>query len=193
MAKAYNGELPKIQLVYKGTFDFKHIYELMRDFLIENGFVDIDFPQSGGKPDMFESRYLEKGSPITGYWIDWKTQKIIEKNTYYRYTMDVQFQGVAISKVDVMELGQKVSRQKGELNIYIDAKIETDYKKEWTNHWFLKNFRHQYDKVIMKKEFQEMHEDSLYSYMYRFQAIIKRYFKLMGGETYPEKTSILKQ
>jgi len=192
MVKAYDGTIPGIWLVYKGIFNFEHVYELVHDFLIENGFVDIDFPQSGGKPDMFEHRYLEKGYPVTGYWIDWHTQKLIEGNTYYRYILDIRFQGIAVTKVEVMEQGNKVGRWKGELDIFIDAKVETDYKGEWARHWFLKHFKNSYDKRIMKQEFKEMHEDSLYRYMYRIQAILKRYFKLMGGELAPEKTAQLR-
>jgi hypothetical protein len=188
MAKAYDSSFPRIWLVYKGIFSFDHIYEMAHDFLIENGFVDIDFPQSGGKPDFFEHRYLEKGHPVTGYWIDWKTQKMIEGNTYYRYIMDIKFQGIAITQVEVMEAGQKVTRHKGELDIFIEAKVETDYKGEWQKHWLLKHFRNAYDKKIMKEEFTSMHEETLYKYMYRLEAVLKRYFKMMGGELSPEKT-----
>jgi len=101
----------------------------------------------------------------------------------------VRFQGIAISKVDVMENGEKVSRYKGELDLFIDGEVQTDYKGEWSRHWFLKHFKNAYDKKIMKEEFKSMHEETLYRYMYRLQAIVKRYFKLMGGELAPEKTA----
>jgi hypothetical protein len=192
MVKAYDGTIPRIQVVYKGVFDFKYVYELVHDFLLENGFVDIDYPESGGSAEMFEHRYLEKGYPVTGYWINWNTQKLIEGNTYYRYIMDVAFQGIAVTKVELMEQGQKVTRYKGEIDIFIDGKIETDYKGEWKRHWFLRHFKNRYDKVIMKKEFKEMHEDTLYKYMYRLQAVVKRYFKLMGGELSPERTAAIR-
>ncbi|MBW2995273.1 hypothetical protein KY312_02885 [Candidatus Woesearchaeota archaeon] len=189
MVKAYDGTIPTIWLVYKGVFSFDQVYELVHDFLVENGFVDIDYPDSGGKPDMFEHRYLEKGAPVTGYWIDWKTKKLIEGNTYYRYLLTVKFQGVAISPIEVMEEGQKVSRHKGELDLFIEGKVETDFNKEWEKHWLLKHFKNTYDRKIMKEEFESMHEETLYKYMYRLQAICKRYFKLMGGELAPEKTA----
>jgi hypothetical protein len=189
MARKYDGKLPPIWLVYKGVFNFDYIYELVHDFLIENGFVDIDYPESASKPDAFEHRYLEKGAPVTGYWIDWKTKKLIEGNTYYRYLLTVQYQGIAISKVEVMEQGQKVSRYKGELNLFINGEVETDYKKEWENHWFLKHFKNIYDNKIMKEEFQDMHEECLYKLVYRLLAVCQRYFKMMGGELATERTA----
>ncbi|MBW3012076.1 hypothetical protein KY311_02745 [Candidatus Woesearchaeota archaeon] len=189
MKKKYSGKIPKITVTYKGVFAFDTIYELVRDFLVENGFVDIDFPQSGGKPDMWEKRYLEKGSPVTGYWINWETKKVPENNTYYRYILNISFQGVAVSQVDVMEAGKKVTRHKGEININIEGEVQTDFNKEWENHWLLKHFKNTYDNKIMKEEFKDMHEATLYKTMYRLQSVVKRYFKLMGGHLAPEKTA----
>lgn len=189
-AKPYSGKIVGIQVVYKGVFSFDMIYELVHDFLLENGFVDIDYPESEGAPDMFEARYLEKGgAPLTGYWINWLTKKVPGENTYYRYVLDIRFQGIAISKVDVVEQGKKVTREKGEINVFIDGNVETDYKKEWENHWLLKHLKNHYDKRIMFEEFNDMHETTLYRTMYRLQAVVKRYFKLMGGELAPEKTA----
>ncbi len=188
-ARKYDGTMPKITVTYKGIFNFEALYELVHDFLLENGFVDYDFPEAQGDVDMFEKRYLEKGAPLTGYWIDWKVKKIPEENPYFRYVIDLQFQGVAISKADVVEQGKKVTREKGEVNIFIYAKIETDYKKEWENHWFLKHLINYYNSKIFFEEFNDMHETTLYRSVYRLQSVVKRYLKMMGGELAPEKTA----
>ncbi|MBD3259955.1 hypothetical protein GF371_04985 [Candidatus Woesearchaeota archaeon] len=169
-------DMPKIADTYKGDFSFQEIYELVRNYLLDQGFVALEEPDFG--PDLWETRYLEKGSP-TNYIIEWRLQNVI--SDYYRYILNVDFQGIAISPKEIMWEGRKVKIHSGELSIKLSGAVETDYKKEWEKSWLLKHFAKRYDERIMAKELKEQ-KDTLFATMNELHGLVRNYFGQRGGE-----------
>lgn len=179
-------DMPKVAVTYKGVFSFKEIYKLIHDYLAGNGFVAMEYPDygSGADPDLYEKRYVEKGTPKE-VLISWSSKN--EVTDYYRWVIDVDFQGTAIADTEVMVEGKKAKMDKGEIKIALKGYLETDYQKKFEKHWLLKNFAKHYDEKIMASEAKE-EEGTLASIYSGLHTQIKRYFRLMGGEVPAEIT-----
>jgi hypothetical protein len=169
-------DMPKIADTYKGDFSFQEIYELIRNYLLNQGFTSLNAPEFGS--DLWEIRYLEKGSP-TNYIIEWRLQCVI--SNYYRYVLNVDFQGIAITPKEIMWEGKKVKINSGELTIKMSGSVETDYSKEWEKSWLLKHFAKKYDERIMQKELGQQ-KDTLFAIMGELHGLIRSYFGQRGAE-----------
>ncbi|MBW2987011.1 hypothetical protein KY336_00535 [Candidatus Woesearchaeota archaeon] len=168
--------MPKIADTYKGDFSLQELYELIRNYLLDEGFVAFDNPQYGA--DLWETRYLEKGAP-TNYIIEWRLQNVI--SDYYRYVLNIDFQGIAIKPKEVMWEGRKVKIHSGEITVKLSGKVETDYNEEWQKSWLLKHFAKRYDERIMKSELKQQ-KDTLFAIMGELHGLIRQYFGQRGAE-----------
>ncbi|MBR9683763.1 hypothetical protein GOV03_04450 [Candidatus Woesearchaeota archaeon] len=172
---------------YKDVFDMKKFYEDLHDWLAEKGWADLADPGS----DHYETFYLEQVNPggskvIT---IKWRPQKIPEKNSYYRYWMDVNIVCIGLVNVDVVKDGVKLKVNKGEMEITITAYMDLDYRGEWSSHPILKFFNKMFPDRIFNKELFGGHRDELYRESYELQTFIKQWFKLKTFAPYADKTS----
>jgi hypothetical protein len=168
----FNGEIGKIVIKYDDIFHLKNLYKMIYQFLDEQGFEALN---GGGK--FYEDYYLEKHTGgMLEYWFYWYTQKPI--NNYYRYILNVNYHCLALSKVKIQYQGKELGMHKGEVAIEIDAKVDTDFKKEWQKHSILKHFKEGYDRLIFYHELNNMEWMNLYRIVYRLQALIKAYLNV---------------
>lgn len=173
MVQEYKGEVGEITMKIEQPFHLKNLYIFMHNWLQEEGYIDLD----EGK-DKWEVLYLEKVGSAKEYWIEWRLQKQVEGNTYYRHRMTIKFHMIYAKKVEMMYQGHKVKLDHGELEINIHGWLETDFNDVWKKHWFLKHWRNIYDQRIFKEEFYGQHETNLYRDMYALQSLIKKYMKI---------------
>ena len=169
-------DYPKVTVAYKGVFDFKEIYTLLHDFLVEKGYIAADYI-GVGPSDLFETEYLEVGESPRDHLIKWKTKKE-GAQSFFLSRFDLTFRGTAVTKTEVMIDGKKEQMHKGELSIEIKASFETDVKKIMDNHWLVKHFQDKFKEMTktMKKGEQDAFEGDLQD-LHNF---IKRYFKMKG-------------
>ena len=160
----------------KGTFDLKGLYEYLHLWVIEEGYASLSDPEF---PEVFHSQH-EFGQGLKEHIIWWRLEKIPNKSAYYKYELDVNWRTVAIKDLEIIYQGKKLKLANGELQIYVYARIVTDYNGTWSKHWLLKYFNTLYWKVIMKSNL-EKHKLELYREAYRLQETIKDYWKLMPG------------
>jgi hypothetical protein len=163
----------------------------MREWLNEYGWssVDSDGDIEEGE-EWWETNYIERveadGSKEMFWW--WRVQKLPITNSYYKYHMDINFHPLGISNTEVMRDGKKFKVNKGEVEVFVFAYIEFDYKGEWSNHPFLKFFNQMFPERIFRKELYEDHKLELYREAYTLQAYMKKWFKLKSFLPYEEIT-----
>jgi hypothetical protein len=98
-------------------------------------------------------------------------------NNYYRWSMNINGHVILLREVEAIKDGKKFKTNWGEVEIIIDAKVETDYKKTWRKHKILKHFEDLFRSRIFKKELEKS-RDELYREAYRFQDAIKDYLEI---------------
>ena len=181
-------KIEETKVKYKDVFNLKNLYVMMHEYLAEEKW----FAEEGSvKGDVskqhryIESLYLEqfyqKGLHQGGkeMWIYWRLFKKPEGrySSYLRYRLNVDFHGVYLQDIEVMHQGKKVKAQKGEMEIFFNGAVQTDYRDEWKNHWFLKNFQEIYEARIISQELQK-HEKQLWREIYKLTAVVKRYLDM---------------
>ncbi|HLD05379.1 MAG TPA: hypothetical protein VJG90_06685 [Candidatus Nanoarchaeia archaeon] len=163
----------KFEIEAEDVFHLKTLYESMHDWLLEEGFKDID-----GFEDRFEQLYWER-TGATGakeFHIWWRVANDPETSKYYRQFLRVDFQGLNSKEVEIMHKGQKVKTNKTDLIIRMEGILQLD-----PNNKMGKGFWKGFELLYRKRFFEERREqfrDELYNKVYRLSARIKAYLKL---------------
>ena len=82
-----------------------------------------------------------------------------------------------IQDMEAIHQGKKIKVQKGEIEIFFRAKIESDPEGKMENHWILRNFKEIYEHRIIHDEI-EKREKELWRDVYKIQSKIKDYLNL---------------
>jgi hypothetical protein len=100
-------------------------------------------------------------------------------NNFFKYYLDVDFHALNLKNDSIVVDGTKVDTNKGEVEVFITARMELDPKGDWDKHFFLKN------KMIQNfylnriyKERVEQQEDELVKDCARLLGAVKQYFQL---------------
>jgi len=173
-------EIPTIESRYKATAVYKPLYEMLHDWFMENSYQD----KFGGDKYMETLYSIEENPAGDVLWIWWRLTKEISRQI--RYVMNFDYLGVGVNDVEVVIDGKKVKAQKGELTIYINPRVEVDYKNEWEKSFIMRIFGLYLRRRALKKNL-EMHKRLLYEEAYKLQGLIKRYFDMY--QFIPEKES----
>lgn len=160
-------------MVYKDVFNLEYLYKNLLWWLQEEGYKEVGKWQ--------EKLYLERVGPTGAkeHWIWWRVKK--KTGPYYEWFLNVDIHTLFLEKTEVMHEGKKVKSNKGEIEIFFNAKMVIDSKGEWKNHWLLKHdFIQKLWKLRMMKSEIEEQEDLLYKDVYRLQNMLKQYLGLKG-------------
>lgn len=168
------GEKDCLSVKYEEVFDIKELYKLVRDWLIAEDFA------SGKKDEYMEHFYLEKHSQTVGreIWVWWRTDRTPHRSKYFKYQLNVDFHVLGMKDVEIMYKGQKIKAQKGEVEVLINAFIETLPGVEFKS-GFMKMFSDLFRKRIYRKEIKE-HEEKYREDVYRLQGLVKQFLELRG-------------
>lgn len=151
----------------------KTLYENLHDWLLEEGFTDID-----GFDDRFEQLYWER-TTHTGakeHHIWWRVCKQPDNSAYFRYFLRIDFQTLNTRDVEIMHKGVKVKTQKTDLILRLEGVLQLDWQNKFEKS-MLKGFEMFYRKKFFEKK-KETYKDELYNIVYHFSARIKSYLKL---------------
>lgn len=171
-------KLDTLTIIYKDIFNFKNLYEMMHEYLTEEGFVD----DNGDGKDSFEVFYWERRKPGTGakdYNIWWRLKKDV--SAWWQYRVNVDFLGLHIDNTEVMHEGKKVKLQNGELDLFITPFIVLDPKKRWQKGTMFDSFIRPFRLRAIKKEFS-WHKQQMEGFGAEFQAKVKDFFDLKQFE-----------
>lgn len=163
----------KFEIEAEDVFHLKTLYESLHDWLLEEGFKDVD-----GFGDKFEQLYWER-TGATGakeFHIWWRVSKEPETSKYYRQFLRVDFQGLNSKSVEIMHKGQKVKTDKTDLIIRMEGILQLDYTNRLQKGVW-KGFEELYRKRFFD-EHEDQLKDELYNAVYRISARIKGYLKM---------------
>ena len=163
------------EIIYQDVFKLKEVYELIHDWLVEEGYKD-----DVGGDKFIEKYYHERRLQGVGKEIRiwWRTQKTpAGGSTYFRYKLDVDFFVIAMKDVDVVKDGNKVRANLGELNVRVTGYLVVDPKQYIEKHPLLRPFKWVFEKIWMKKQ-REYHQLKILNKTNQLEAEIKTHLKL---------------
>ena len=182
--------IPQFQVKYRDVFSLRNLYIMLHELLLEEGWRGPD-----GDPDhadietLYSENVYQKGIHVGGkeLWFWWRASKFLEGkySSYLINKLDVDAHVVYLQSVEVVHQGKKITAQRGEIEIFFRARIESDYKGEWEKHKFLKYMKPIYEKRIIHAEI-EKREKELWRDAYRIHAKIKQYLQLRTFVPVPE-------
>jgi len=174
-------EFQPVRIKYKDIFDLKEFYQALHDWLLENGWSDLE-----DMLDHFETSYVERVSQggVKEIWARWRLGKKVDEGRFIYY-LDFDYHILGLVNTEVIKDGMKVKAHKGELDMYIRAYIDKHYVKDMKNHGIMKNFLNIFQKSVYHKEIV-MRRRELYHQVYVLQNFIKQWFKLKRYLPYEE-------
>src|SRR3989338_1314724 len=183
--------VPEFRVKYSDVFSLRNLYIMLHEMLLEEGWRGID-----GEPDhadietLYSENVYQHGIHRGGkeIWFWWRAYKHPEGkySGYLRNLLDIDAHIVYLQNVEVVHQGKKVNAQKGEIEMFFRARIESDYQQEkWEEHWFLKHIKPLYEKMIIHHEIDKR-EKELWRDAYRIHAKIKQFLQLRNFIPVPE-------
>ena len=183
--------VPEFRVKYNDVFSLRNLYIMLHEMLLEEGWVGADGSKDHEDIETLYSENLyQKGLHRGGkeLWFWWRAHKFPEGrySGYLINKLDIDTHVVYLQNVEVVHQGKKLNVQKGEIEMFFRARIESDYKDEkWENHWFLKHMKPIYEKRIIHSEI-EKREKELWRDAYRIQSKIKQYLNFKTFVPVPE-------
>lgn len=171
--------LPEIRMKVRDVFSVGDLLKSLEEWFQENNYGDLD-----GSDD-YETLYthaLRAGGVITDTWFWMRTIKYpigTSKDTAflrYRLNVDMHYLGES-AETEVMHKGKKVKLNKGEMEFFINAAMEIDFRDEWKKGGMMGMLSEVFKKKLYKKQLK-YHKRYLYDEMYKFQGMLKQFFGL---------------
>jgi hypothetical protein len=131
------------RIQYEGLFDIKELYKHAHNWLTWRKF------------DVSEKQYTEKVK-ASGKELDikWEATKFIDE--YSAFKIKIRWQIFGMNDVEVKQGAETVKMQKGELNIYITANLETDRQDYWAQNAFYSFLRAFYDRYLYRSTIERL-------------------------------------
>ncbi len=159
-------------LVYKHIWSLEFLYKRLYEWLKDEGYTD------SSRERFMETLFLQRdlGGPKQ-IWIWWRTDK--SHSSFIKFYLNVDFHILGLTKAEVVHEGKKIGTNKGEVEVFITAKMELDPSGEWDNHFLLKNpyIRNWYLNRVYKSQINDA-EDALIKDTDRILGAVKQYFQL---------------
>ncbi|MEA3430761.1 MAG: hypothetical protein U9R08_05790 [Nanoarchaeota archaeon] len=167
----------KFKVTYAGNFNLKELYKLIHEWLKDHYWQEIQMGSVGDKHEIF---YHDRTAPSgrKDVWIWWRLERF-SGNRYYKYTLNIDYLGLGLAKNQIVHNGRKIKCDDGEINVEVTAKIELDYKNEWSKNKILSSFRNMFPLRIFKADI-DSHETELWREAYDLQGWVKKYLHLKG-------------
>jgi len=179
-------KLPRLTIQYRDPFLFKTLYFLIFEWLMENGYKDEDRGERRIEKHYEEQRHGD----LRHYRIWWRPYRIPMGSSFVKMHMDVSYLGLAIQQVEIMKEGKRIKAQSGEINIFIDAWLEIDFKDYFSKSFIMRSFQDVFKTRWMKKEL-EGHKAELKRDAFRLHGTLMKWFELWNHmpvqELYHEK------
>ena len=184
--------IPEFRIKFNDVYSLRNLYIMLHELLLEEGWKGQDQDTDHADIETFYSEHVyQKGIHRGGkeIWFWWRADKFWEGkySGYLRNKLEIDAHIVYLQNVEVIHQGKKFNAQKGEIEIFFRAKIESDWRKEhsWENHWFLKHIKPFYEKRILHAEI-EKREKELWRDVYKIQAKVKQFLQLKNFLPIPE-------
>ena len=179
----------KFEIENEQTFQFKQLYKIMYEWLMEEGWGNQYVPDNKKLETLYYEKTFQGGMQEHAIW--WRCQRNPHGNRYFRYVMKIDFQTIGMGKTEVLHKGAKFKTYVGDIVLRVESWLQLDYKNEWMDHWLLKHFDRVFRQRVYRKNI-ELYKQDLYNDTYRFQQMIKQFLKLknpmqMGESFHPQR------
>lgn len=155
------------KLKHAGIFNFKEFYRFCYMWLVDQQYF------------MIEKEYTEKiqanGKEVV---IKWEARRKI--SDYFRFFIKIDWRILGMKDVEVQKDGDKLTLNKGDIEVAVTATIEKDYENRWENTSFFKFLRTLYDRYLVRSRI-EGYEASIYQETNEFLAQMKSFLALEGN------------
>ncbi len=159
---------------FKHIFSMEYLYKRVHEWIIEEGYC------SASNDKWMEKLYLERisGNGAKQIWVWWRTSKNYP-NDFFKLYLDVDFHGLNLQTEEIVVEGTKVKTNKGEVEVFVTAKMELDPKGEWNKNFILQNkYLQRFYLNRMYKTRIESVEDQLIKDASRLLGAVKQYLQL---------------
>ena len=174
--------IPEFRVKFNDVFSLRNLYIMMHEMMLEE-----NWRGNEGETDhrdiekLYSENVYQKGIHKGGkeIWFWWRAEKFPEGkfSGYFKNFLHIDGHCAYMQDMEAVHQGKKIMIQKGEIEIFFRARIDSDYQDEWENHWFLKHMKNIYEKRWLREEV-EKREKELWRDVYRIQAKIKNYLQL---------------
>ena len=187
-------QIPMFSVKYKDVFHLRNLYVMMHELLLEEGWLGFDNQQKdltshSDIETLYSENVFQKGIHYGGkeMWVWWRAQRhqIARPSQYFLDTLDIDWHGDRLSNTEIVHQGKKIGLQFGEIEIFFRARIISDIDHRWEHNWFLKHFKHIYERRLMHANL-EKREKELWRDVYRIQSKVKAYLNLRTWMPTPE-------
>ena len=155
------------KLKHTGIFDYKEFYRFCYNWLIDKDYF------------LVEKEYTEKiqqnGKEVV---IKWEARRKI--SDYFRFFIKADWRILGMKDVEVVKDGNKLTLNKGEAEIKIEATVEKDYEHRWENTSFYKFLRTMYDRYLIRSRI-EQYEMKIWGEANEFLSQMKSFLALEGN------------
>lgn len=173
----------QFRIKYKDFFHMKHLYTMMYEWLVEEGWSNRDY--FFGETLYLQIEHQRAGNEL---WIWWRCEKMpegVSGYSYWKFKLRIDFHVILLKDTEIIKDGKKHATNWGEVEVKIWADVITDPTKEWEKHWFLKHFNDLFRGRYLKEQ-TEKYKIEVYREAYRFQEAIKAFLNLKTFLPEPE-------
>lgn len=163
------------ELEKEDVFHLKNLYKLVYEWFNMNGFNSTDTPKDDKIEKLYWQRILPNGNAEHHIW--WRTEKIPHGNNYYKYVIKFDFQTLNMGKTEVVNRGQKMSTNKGDVILRCKAFLVLDYNRNWRDHSVLKLFYNLWKRYVFRDNIEHLKAD-LWVTTYKLEDVIKQYLNM---------------
>src|SRR3989338_11357544 len=156
--------IPEFKVKYSDVFSLRNLYIMLHELLLEEGWRGPDSdPDHADIETLYSENVYQRGIHRGGkeLWFWWRAFKYPEDkySGYLRNLLDIDAHVVYLQNVEVVHQGKKMTAQKGEIEMFFRARIESDYQNMWQNHKLLKHFKPMYEKKFLHAEIEKREKD----------------------------------
>ena len=164
---AEKDNLLKTKIKHKGIFDFKETYNLVYDWLVNEGY------------DINEKTYKENIGPggAKEIEIEWDCHRKI--SDYFKFLIKIEYHIIGMTDVEVEIDGKKEKMNKGQFEFTIKGILVKDHESRWENSPFFKFLRTLYDRYLIPSRI-ENYEGKLIGEVDEVVAQVKAFLNLQG-------------
>jgi len=159
--------LLKTKIKHKGIFNFKETYNLVYDWLINEGY------------DLNEKQYKENVLPGGAKEIEIEWEAMRKVSDYFQFVIKVEYHIMGMTEVEVEIDGKKEKMNRGQFEFIIKSVLVKDHESRWENAPFFKFLRTLYDRYLIPSRI-ENYQGKLIGEVDEIVAQVKSFLNLQG-------------
>lgn len=140
--------MPVTTVKHRGFFDYETLMKAIRGWYSEEDFNRVDIP-----------KYVQKYPTPTGteFEVEFHGEKKVTE--YVRYHIDVYIRVFNMRDVEIVQEGEKLRMQDGQVHVEVRPALELDWQKRFEGNRFLQALHDFYRNYIIRYKISDYWED----------------------------------